>query len=149
MANRASGRSGTKAKSTGSRAKARSKKPANQAQETLQPRNNQEIIRQKLEELTAPILDKYGIPAFDEVMNRLETTVKEFTGEVNTLFSEMVDRSREDHERMKSLLTEEDDNEGEQEEKLENDQEISEFEKRLERMDKENASKSNTKEGNK
>ena len=149
MANRASGRSGTKAKSTGPRAKGRSKKPDNQAEETLQPQNNREVIRQKLEELTAPILDKYGIPAFDEVMKRLETTVKEFTEEVNTLFSEMVNRSREDHERMKSLLTEEDGNEGEQDEKLENEKEISEFEKRLERMDKENTSKSNTKEGKK
>jgi hypothetical protein len=147
MANRASGRSGTKAKSTGSRAKGRSKKPDNQAEETLQPQNNREVIRQKLEELTAPILDKYGMPAFDEVMNRLETTVKEFTEEVNTLFSEMVNRSKDDHERMKSLLTEEECDEGEQDEKLENDKEISEFEKRLERMDKENASKSNPKEG--
>ena len=149
MANRASGRSGTKVKSTGSRAKGRSKKSDNQAEETPQLQNNREVIRQKLEELTAPILDKYGMPAFDEVMNRLETTVKEFTEEVNTLFSEMVNRSREDHERMKSLLTEEECDEGEQVEKLENDKEISEFEKRLERMDKENASKSNTKEGKK
>ncbi len=147
MANRASGRSGTKAKSTGSRAKERSKRPVNQAEETLQPQNSREVIRQKLEELTAPILDRYGMPAFNEVMNRLETTVKEFTEEVNTLFSEMVDRSREDHERMKSLLTDEEGNEEEQDEKLENDEEISEFEKRLERMEKEDASKSNAKEG--
>ncbi|MBA7661146.1 hypothetical protein ES703_69158 [subsurface metagenome] len=147
MANRASGRSGTKAKSTGARAKGRSNKPASKAEETLQPLNNQEVIRQKLEELTAPILDKYGVPAFDEVMNRLETTVKEFTEEVNTLFSEMVDRSREDHERLKSLLTEDEGDEGEQDEKPENDEEMSEFEKRLERMEKENTSKSKTKGG--
>ncbi len=147
MANRASGRSGTKAKSTGSRAKGRSKKPDNQVEETLQPLNNQEVIRKKLEELTAPILDKYGVPAFDEIMNRLETTVKEFTEEVNTLFSEMVNRSREDHERLKSLLTEDEGDEGEQDEKPENDEEISEFEKRLERMEKQNSSKSKTKGG--
>ncbi len=147
MANRASGRSGTKAKSTGSRAKERSNKSASKAEETLQPLNNQEVIRQKLEELTAPILDKYGVPAFDELMNRLETTVKEFTEEVNTLFSEMVNRSREDHERLKSLLTEDEGDEGERDEKPDNDEEMSEFEKRLERMEKDNTSKSKTKGG--
>jgi len=147
MANRASGRSSTKAKSTGSRAKGRSNKPASKAEETPQPLNNQEVVRQKLEELTAPILEKYGVPAFDEIMNRLETTVKEFTEEVNTLFSEMVNRSREDHERLKSLLTEDEGDEGEQDEKPENDEEMSEFEKRLERMEKENSSKSKTKGG--
>jgi|GEM_PF-5665416 len=147
MANRASGRSSTKAKSTGSRTKGRSNKPASKAEETPQPLNNQEVVRQKLEELTAPILEKYGVPAFDEIMNRLETTVKEFTEEVNTLFSEMVNRSREDHERLKSLLTEDEGDEGEQDEKPENDEEMSEFEKRLERMEKENSSKSKTKGG--
>lgn len=147
MANRASGRSSTKAKSTGSRTKGRSNKPASKAEETPQPLNNQEVVRQKLEELTAPILDKYGVPAFDEIINRLETTVKEFTEEVNTLFSEMVNRSREDHERLKSLLTEDEGDEGEQDKQPENDEEISEFEKRLERMEKENSSKSKTKGG--
>ncbi|UCH62620.1 MAG: hypothetical protein JSU77_12630 [Fidelibacterota bacterium] len=149
MANRAGGRSGTKAKSTSSRAKGRSSKSASKAEEKLQPQNNQEVIRQKLEELTAPILEKYGIPAFDEIMNRLETTVKEFTEEVNTLFSEMVIRSREDHERMKSLLTDDEGDEGGHDEKTENNVEMSEFEKRLELMEKENTSKSKAKGGKK
>ena len=147
MANRTSGRSVARTKSKGSQAKGRTNKAAKQAKETLQPPNNQEVIRKKLEELTSPILDKYGVLAFDEVMKRLETTVKEFTEEVSTLFDEMVSRSREDHERMKSLLTEDEGNELQPEEELENEEDMSEVEKRLEHREQKKASQANADEG--
>lgn len=147
MANRTSGRSAARTKSRASQAKGRTDKAAKQAKETLQPPSNQEVIRKKLEELTSPILDKYGVLAFDEVMKRLETTVKEFTEEVSTLFDEMVSRSREDHERMKSLLTEEEGNDAEPEEELENEEDMSEFEKRLEHREQKKASQANADEG--
>ena len=147
MANRTSGRSVARTKSKGSQAKGQTNKAAKQAKETLQPPNNQEVIRKKLEELTSPILDKYGVLAFDEVMKRLETTVKEFTEEVSTLFDEMVSRSREDHERMKSLLTEDEGNELQPAEELENEENMSEFEKRLEHTEQKKASQANADEG--
>jgi len=147
MDNRTSGRSVARAKSKGSQAKGRTNKAAKQAKETLHPPNNQEVIRKKLEELTSPILDKYGVLAFDEVMKRLETTVKEFTEEVSTLFDEMISRSREDHERMKSLLTEDEGNELQPAEELENEEDMSEFEKRLEHTEQKKASQTNADEG--
>lgn len=147
MANRTSGRSVARTKSKGSQAKERANKAARLAEETLQPQNNREVIRKRLEELTAPILDKYGMPAFDEVINRLEATVKEFTEEVNTLFDEMVSRLRENHERVKSLLAEEEGNELQPEEELENEEEMNEFEKRLERVEKKKASQADAEGG--
>ncbi len=147
MTNRTGGRSATRTKTTGSKAKGRAKQAATQAGSTPQPQNNRGIVYQKLEEQTAPILEKYGVPAFDELLNRLESTIKEFNEEVGSLFTEMVDQSREEHERMKSLLAEEGCEEGEQEEKLENVENMSEFEKKLERMEEVKASEANATEG--
>lgn len=147
MANRTGGRSATRTKTTGSKAKGRAKQAATQAEPTPQPQNNREIVYQKLEEQTAPILEKYGVPAFDELLNRLESTIKEFNEEVGSLFTEMVDQSREEHERMKSLLSEEGCEGGEQEEKLENVENMSEFEKKLERIEKVKASEASATEG--
>lgn len=140
MANRSSGGSAAKSKTAGSGARGQTRKTAPTGAQAPQPKNNREIAYQKLEELTAPILEKYGVPAFDELMNRLESVIKDFTAEVSTLFKEMVNRSREDHERLKSLLVEEEGAE-EQQEELENEAKMSEFEKRLEQMEKKKASK--------
>ncbi|UCH09640.1 MAG: hypothetical protein JSU61_10500 [Fidelibacterota bacterium] len=136
MADRPAGRTATR--TTGAKTKGRKKPGSSQAGAKSEPQTNREVVFQRLEELTAPILDKYGVPAFDELVTRLEGTVKEFTEEVNTLFDEMVVQAREDHERMKSLLVEggdEECSEGETEE-LVNEEGMSELEKRLEKMDK-------------
>jgi hypothetical protein len=141
MANRAG------ARSAGSKPKGRKKQGTTQAGSKNQPETNREVVFQKLDELTSPILEKYGVPAFDELVNRLEGTVKEFTEEVSTLFDEMVVQAREDHERMKSLLVEgeNDEQSGEDEDNLVNEEGMSEYEKRLENMD--NASDKKGEEG--
>jgi len=144
MANRTGGRRASGKKGT---AKGRNKNANKQVEHAAQPQNNREIVYQKLEELTAPVLEKYGVTAFDELMNRLENTIKEFTDEVNTLFTAMVSRSREDHERLKSLLTEEECEEEEQELELENEENMSAFEKKLERMEQENVPKTAREKG--
>ncbi|MFC1620353.1 hypothetical protein ACFL45_11195, partial [Candidatus Neomarinimicrobiota bacterium] len=83
---------------------------------------------------------------FDELVTRLEGTVKGYTEEVDALFKEMVSQSREDYERMKSLLTVQEPDEGEQEDKVEEEETMSEFEKKLERQEKEKAGKSSAKD---
>lgn len=107
--------------------------------EALPPKTNREIMEQKLSGLAAPVLEKYGTPAFDELMTRLETTIEDFNAEVSNLFADMVNQSREDHARMKSMLNPE--HGDEQEEALKNDDNMSEIEKRLEHRDREATSK--------
>ena len=146
MADRSGAR--TTARTTGTKTKGRKKPGAAQAEKKSRPQTNREVVLQKLEQLTSPILEKYGVPAFDELVIRLEGTVKEFTEEVNTLFDEMVVQAREDHERMKSLLGEgENEEPGEGGEETEDEGGMSEIEKRLERMDKEAGKKTAKEKG--
>ena len=80
MANRTGGRSATKSKIKGNRTatRGRSKVAGNAANQEKQPESNREVVYQKLEDLTTPILEKYGVPAFDELMHRMEETIKDF-----------------------------------------------------------------------
>ena len=122
------------------------KKGAAKVKEALPPKTNREVMEQKLNGLAAPVLEKYGMPAFDELMTRLETTIEEFNAEVSTLFADLVTQSREDHARMKSMLSPEDggeeENGGKKEEVLGDVENMSEVEKRLEMRDREAESKS-------
>lgn len=145
MANRTSGRSTGKGRTTPARGRRQGKSTAKTTVKELEPQSNKEIVQQKLEELTSPILEQYGTPAFDEIMARLETTVREFNDEVGTLFKEMVDRSHEDHQRMKSLLSGEEPDDEKQEDDQENKANMSEFEKRLEEEERKKASNADDK----
>lgn len=139
MANRTRGSSNVKGSAAGAKSKAGGKRGA----ASKEPKTNREVAFDKLQTLTSPILEKYGVAAFDELVNRLENTVKEYTEEVDALFKEMVSQSREDYERMKTLLTgqEPDEAEAEDEEEVaEEEESMSEFEKRLEQMEKEKTS---------
>ncbi len=140
MANRTSGRSTGKGRTTLARGKRQSKGTAKIIERELEPQNNKEIVQQKLEDLTSPIMERYGTPAFDEIMARLEITVREFNDEVGTLFKEMVDRSHEDHERMKSLLSGEETDDEKQENEHENGTNMSEYERRLEEEERKKTS---------
>ena len=101
-----------------------------------------EIIVAQLVELTEPIMEQYGQAAFDEVMTRMEATREAFSEEVNTLFTEMVHQSREEHERLKAMLVQ--DEAVEEEDPIEEgpEGEMSEIEKRLERSDQPKGSNS-------
>jgi hypothetical protein len=137
MVDRTRGTSSGRGGAAGAKSKAAGKKGAAKAGSAEQ-QANREVAFQKLQEIAAPILEKYGVSAFDELVTRLESTVKEYTEEVNALFQEMVSQSREDYERMKSLLTGQEADEAESEEPEEGET-MSEYEKRLERMEKENS----------
>jgi hypothetical protein len=140
MVDRTRGAGSAKGRTSGAKSKAGGKKGAAKGAGSGEQHANREIAFQKLEELASPILDKYGVTAFDELVSRLEDTVKGYTEEVDALFKEMVSQSREDYERMKSLLTGQDPDEVEQEETVEEEETMSEIEKRLERQEKEKSS---------
>lgn len=112
----------------------------NSADETSQ--TNHDVVRERLQELSMPILERYGKSAFDELLTRLETTIEEFTNEFETLFNEMIDQSRDDYRRLQSLLTPDDTTdaveEAPQPEATAMD-EMSEFERRLEEMEQDKA----------
>ena len=143
MAKRTTRRKTATKKAAGSPRKGRTEKSKDTEQEKSQEISNREIAHQKLGDLTRPILKEYGVSAFDEVVSRLENTVTDFSQEVSTLFEAMVSRAKEDHERMKSLLTREDVDEPEVEEEVDTpleETEISEYEKRLERQERQKQS---------
>ena len=65
---------------------------------------NRAKVSKRLEELTLPVLEKYGQPAFDELHSWLERVVNEFTDEVQTLFDDLVGQAKSDHDRLIGLL---------------------------------------------
>ncbi|MEE9162226.1 MAG: hypothetical protein V3U35_04555 [Candidatus Neomarinimicrobiota bacterium] len=112
---------------------------AKKVKDALPPKNNREVMDQKLRQLTTPVLDKYGMPAFDELIERLEGTIEDFNVEVKSLFEDMVHQSREHHARMKSMLAPEEGDETSEAHAMGNEESMSEYEKRLENMDQEKA----------
>jgi hypothetical protein len=140
MVDRTRGASSKRGSASGAKSKAGGKKGTAKGVASNEPQTNREIAFQKLQELASPILEKYGVTAFDELITRLEDTVKGYTEEVDALFKEMVSQSREDYERMKSLLTAQEPDEVEQEETEVEEETMSEIEKRLERQEKEKSS---------
>ena len=124
-------------KGSDARGKGRGGKEFTQEEELFRQSNNREQIQKKLIKLTAPILDQYGQIAFEELISRLETTIQEFNAEVGTLFTEMVDQSKEDFGRLKSLMEQGEEPETEAETGELDLSEMSEYEKRLEAMDQE------------
>ena len=133
--------SAIKSAAGGSKSRGLANKGVAKIKEAQPPKTNREIMEQKLSGLAAPVLEKYGTPAFDELITRLETTIEEFNAEVSNLFANMVNQSREDHARMKSMLHPEQGDE--KEDALENDDNLSEIEKRLENRARESSSKTN------
>ena len=66
---------------------------------------NRDILMGKLDALTSPVMDRYGVTAFDELAARLGATIKAFSDELGGLFSRMVSQSQDEHDRLKSLMT--------------------------------------------
>jgi hypothetical protein len=135
MATRTTSRQST-AKSKGA-----TKKGSAGPKQSSPPLSNREYVNQKLVQLMKPVLDQYGISAFNELAGRIETTIREFSSEVDSLFSRMVDQSREDYEKMKSLLepqaaTDEECDEKEKEKDSETSEQMSDLERRLEEKEK-------------
>ena len=122
-------------KGSEAKGKGRGGKEFTQEEEMFRQTSNQEQIQKKLIKLSAPILEQYGQIAFEELINRLETTIQEFNAEVGTLFTELVDQSKEAYGRLKSLMDQKEAPEEEPEPGVVDDAELSEFEKRLEAME--------------
>lgn len=95
----------------------------------------QELLKDSVTEMTSPVLEKYGIPALDELFSRIDMAMNEFKEEVDSLFTEMVDQAREDHGRLKSLLGKDEIAEEEPSEEMEPAPELSEIERRLEGLE--------------
>lgn len=98
---------------------------------------NRALVLSRIEELTLPILDKYGELAFEEILGRLNQVIEEYTLEVQHLFTGLVDQAREDHGRLRGLL-DRDAGESETDESAPaptEDKNMSEFERRLESDD--------------
>lgn len=132
---KSSGSRRKKDKGSDAKGKGRGGKDFTQEEELFRQSGNQEQIQKKLIKLTAPILEQYGQVAFEELINRLETTIQEFNAEVGTLFTEMVDQSKEDFGRLKSLMEQGEEPVAEPDAGRMDEPEMSEFEKRLEAMD--------------
>ena len=121
---------------------------------TPEPENSVEMnrakVRLRLEELTLPILEKFGQPAFDELHSRLEVVIREYTIEVEGLFSDLVGQAKLEHERLMGLLKR-DETEGDGDSPdpvLADDEDLSDIERRLEGMDqKEGASGGDSSDG--
>jgi len=94
-----------------------------------------ELLNDSVTEMASPVLEKYGIPALDELFLRIDVAINEFKEEVDSLFTEMVDQSREDHGRLKSLLGKDEQAEEEPSEEVAPAPELSEIERRLEGLE--------------
>ena len=127
----------TEGKTSETKGRGRAGKELSQEEETNRQISNQEIIQKKLTKLTSAILEQFGQIAFEELISRLETTIQEFNEEVKSLFTEMVDQSKDDLGRLKSLMVQGEEDEDETEPDVADEAGLSEFERRLEAMDKE------------
>jgi hypothetical protein len=112
-------------------------KSAKKSSEDKKTLTNHDVVRERLQKLSLPVLERYGESAFDELLARLETTIEEFTTEFETLFTEMIDQSRDDYRRLQNLLAPEENTEAVDEEaqpdsSMDN---MSEFERKLEEME--------------
>ncbi len=138
-------RSGSRRKKTDgntsdTKGRGRAGKELSQEEESNRQTSNQEIIQKKLTKLTSAILEQFGQIAFEELIGRLETTIQEFNEEVKSLFTEMVDQSKDDLGRLKSLMVQGEEDEDEPEPDVTDEAGLSEFERRLEAMDKDKSS---------
>lgn len=94
---------------------------------------NRALVIRRIEELTLPILEKYGEPAFEEILGRLNRVIDEYTAEVQHLFTGLVDQAKEDHGRLRGLLDrDEGGTETAEAEAPPEDRDMSEIERRLE-----------------
>ncbi len=127
-------------KASDTKGRGRAGKEMSQEEEANRQISNQEIIQKKLNKLTSPILDQFGQIAFEELISRLETTIQEFNEEVKSLFTEMVDQSKDDLGRLKSLMVQGEESDDESEPDVADEAGLSEFERRLEAMEKDKSS---------
>ena len=103
---------------------------------------NRAKVRLRLEELTLPILEKFGQPAFDELHSRLEVVIQEYTVEVQGLFNDLVGQAKLDHERLVGLLKrdESDSDDDSADAAVPDDANMSDIERRLEGLEPPDAS---------
>ncbi len=94
---------------------------------------NRALVIRRIEELTLPILEKYGEAAFEEILGRLNQVIDEYTAEVQHLFTGLVEQAKEDHGRLRGLLDrDEGGTETAEAEAPPEDRDMSEIERRLE-----------------
>ncbi len=112
-------------------------KGAKKGNEDKKVLTNQDVVRERLQKLSLPILERYGESAFDELLTRLEMTIEEFTTEFETLFTEMIDQSKDDYRRLQNLLAPDESPAAVEEEGQPDSEaaEMSEFERRREELD--------------
>ena len=79
--------------------------PSEPLEKTPMEPTNRDILKSKLDALTSPVMDRYGLTAFDELTARLGATIKAFSDELGELFSRMVSQSQDEYDRLKSLMT--------------------------------------------
>jgi len=97
-------------------------------------------LSEKLDDLLDGINDSYGTVLMDELISRLEKTVSEFNDEVNNLMEQLRASSEKKEQLLEKInkneLTEVEEIEKTEEESEEETEELSEWEKRLEALDK-------------
>ncbi len=101
--------------------------------------DNHAVVRERLQKLALPVREQYGESAFDELLSRLEATIEEFTHEYETLFTELIDQSKDDYRRLQNLMAPDEATEAAEEatEPEVATEELSEIERRLEGMEHE------------
>jgi len=105
-----------------------------------EPVQDKDAIRQYMEDKFADLIEKvgegYGQPLQDELFRRLEKTIADFDEDVTELLDDLKQRSEKRYEALKKILVEGEEvsesGEMEPSEEVEAEQEISDWERRLE-----------------
>ncbi len=122
--------------------------------EEQQDKQKQYLV-EKFGNLLEQIGDGYGQPLQEELIRRLEKTVADFNDEVNTLITDLKERSKKRHEELKRLwekgpdVEEQVENSDSTEESDEDPAEMSEWERRLEEKTKATSSQNGPEDGEK
>ncbi len=102
-----------------------------------------DYLTSKLDDLLDGINDSYGKVLLDELITRLDSTIKDFNEEIQSLMAGLKDNTVRKEELMKRIIIEEkegpapdSESNGESDEKVEPAAEMSEWEKRLEELSK-------------
>ncbi|MBC8214398.1 MAG: hypothetical protein ISR90_06665 [Candidatus Marinimicrobia bacterium] len=97
----------------------------------------QEFITEKLSTQLTEVSDKYGKVLVDELISRLEDTIKDFNGEMNILFEDLKQKELKRQKMLDKIKSEKNLVKEAEVDKNKNGQSVSEWEKRLEEIEKE------------
>lgn len=104
-------------------------------------KGRKEYLSTKLDDLLDGINDSYGKVLLDELINRLEGTIKDFNEEIQSLMANLKDNTTRKEELMQQIITEEKEGpalepKGDDTVDQEPAEDMSEWEKRLEELSK-------------